>query len=224
MLAECTSSDPTSPIRALVVSPLRLITDGLLALTSSRSDIVIAGVAANVADAVGLLARCDAHVTMIDTALGHTAVRPLLAETRGSGTEPFILNAPDEPSDIVEYIEGGARGYATADKPFSRILDAIGALMRKEAVCSPRVMVSVFRRLAERSGRETPLDPGETALTHREAEILVLVAPGLVNKEIAEQLGIRIGTASRNTFITCSRSLACTGVGMRFGVPLEAVC
>lgn len=106
------------------------------------------------------------------------------------GTEIVMFTIHDDTEQIVRAMEAGASGYLLKNTPPAEIVAAIrdvqthGAPMSREVA---RKLVASFRAPA------LLRDPGDT-LTPRESEILTLLAGGLINKEIAERLGIKFDT------------------------------
>ncbi len=188
---------PLRPAQAVLVTPQRLVADGLRALAATRHDLCVCAAAEGVSEALAIVAERTPDVLLIDAALGPAAVCCLLAETRSIHAAALVINAPDEPDLIVRFIEHGARGYTTLRDPFTAVLEALLAVTRHEAACSPDVMASVCQHLIRRSHGVVVPTPA-TGLTNRETEVLTLVSRGLSDKQVAHQLGIGLSTVKKH--------------------------
>lgn len=189
---------PVTPVRAVLVTPQRLVAEGLLALAAARDDVSVCGAAGGIAEALVMVAEHEPDVLLIDAALGSTEVCCLLAETRSTRAAALVINAPDDPVAIVRLIEHGARGYTTARDPFEAVVEALLAVMRQEAACSPEVIASVCHRLFRPSRGAGATEPAAAGLTRREREVLALVSGGLSDKQVAHQLGIGLSTVKKH--------------------------
>lgn len=104
---------------------------------------------------------------------------------------------------ILRYVEAGATGYILAREPAGGMLRKVRAAGDGRALISPRVAARLINHLAQLSARTqhplTELDTGAFAsLTPRQKEVLGLVAEGMTNQEIAQRLGIRLGTVKNH--------------------------
>ena len=112
----------------------------------------------------------------------------------------IIIGVPDKEEDILTCIEQeGAAGYLLMNASLHDLLMSINAVMRGEALCSPRIASLAFDRV---SALARQVDRGysinESKLTRREAEIVRLIDEGLSNKEIAARLHIEVSTVKNH--------------------------
>ncbi|RIJ77913.1 DNA-binding response regulator [Nakamurella silvestris] len=179
-------------IRVFLVDDQALVRAGFSMLLSAQDDMAVVGEAADGAEAVERLASIEADVVLMDIRMprmdGVEATRLLLA---APGTAPRILVLTT--FDLDEYVfaalGAGASGFLLKDARPEELLSAIRSVAAGDAVVAP----SATRRLLEHVSHALPTGTTEPApklahLTTREQEVLVEVANGLTNAEIAAAL------------------------------------
>jgi two-component system nitrate/nitrite response regulator NarL len=107
---------------------------------------------------------------------------------------------------VVELVEAGIGGYATADQPLADAVAVVAAAADGELQCSPRVSAALAKRVAAVSAAQRRGN-GNAAVTPREREIAALIADGLSNKQVARRLTIELATV-RTTWTTSSANFA----------------
>jgi two-component system nitrate/nitrite response regulator NarL len=191
------AEDSRSPvIPVLVVTPVCLYRDGIVALLERDEGVTVVGTAAHVGEAVQLAARLDALV-LFDAMTAEScaeirAMRDALPEV-----SILALTVRRGEQQMLELAEAGVHGFVTVDASLAELGEAIRSAARGEAICSPSLAAAFMRRIAALSHDAQPRDAGP-ALTVREQEILALVEEGLSNKQIALQLRIQLSTAKNH--------------------------
>ena len=109
-----------------------------------------------------------------------------------------IVLAIDEQEDcVLPLVEAGAAGYVTHEASLAELFSVVRSAVRGEALCSPRIVASLARRLTQMADqRPVRAELGE--LTVRERQIARLLDEGLSNKEIAIQLCIEVATVKNH--------------------------
>jgi DNA-binding NarL/FixJ family response regulator len=182
-------------IRVLLADDQALVRSGFRLILEAREDIEVVGEAEDGAEAVELALRLDPDVILMDVRMpkmdGVEATRRLTAA--GSGARVVILTTFDLDEYVHEAIRAGASGFLLKDVQPAQLVDAVRVIAAGEALLAPTVTRRLLDRFAHSLPDEKPPQPLE-GLTARELEILRLVAGGLSNAEIAEQLVVTEAT------------------------------
>jgi DNA-binding NarL/FixJ family response regulator len=182
-------------IRVLVADDQDLVRTGLKMILDAQPDIDVVGEAADGRDAVALARQLRPDVCLLDIRMpaldGIEATRQLAGPDIDDPLAIVVVTT----FDLDEYVHGalkaGARGFLLKDAGPELLVQAIRAAANGDALIAPSVTV---RLLATFSHAETPSAQPIEPLTEREEQVLVTVARGRTNAEIADELHISLST------------------------------
>jgi DNA-binding NarL/FixJ family response regulator len=176
----------------LLVDDQALVRGGLRLIVDAEPDLQVVGEAADGAEAVTLAETLAPEVVLMDIRMpvmdGIAATQRLL--TRRPSTKVIMLTTFDLDAYIVEAFRVGASGFVLKTAPPGQLVAAIRTIVLGEALLAP----ASTRQLIEQSTRHVASSPLLASLSARETEVLQLLARGLSNAEIAEELVVEPST------------------------------
>jgi DNA-binding NarL/FixJ family response regulator len=189
------------PITVVVADDQELVRAGFCVILGAADGITVVGEAANGAQAVALAAECKPDVVLMDVRMpeldGLEAARLITASGGGSGQpapKVVMLTTFDLDDYVYAALRAGASGFLLKDSPRADLIAAVRAAAAGDALLAP----SVTRRLIEAFARrppETAPSPSQLAsVTARERDVLMLIARGRSNAEIATALFVSEAT------------------------------
>jgi DNA-binding NarL/FixJ family response regulator len=183
-----TSSDAQRPLRLLVVDDHEVVRQGLVALLDRRAGFEVVAQAGSVAESIEAAARFEPDLVIMDVRLpdgsGIEACREI--RTARPQTRVIMLTSYPDEEAVLSAIIAGASGYLLKQVRGRDLVSALEAVGRGESLLDPAVTEKVLervRRLATGSTSDELAD-----LTSQERKILLLVANGMTNKEIAAEI------------------------------------
>ncbi|MEV4199997.1 response regulator transcription factor [Micromonospora globbae] len=200
------------PVRVLLADDQHLVRTGFRVILEVEDDIEVVGEAADGERAVGMTRALRPDVVLMDVEMpgmdGLEATRRITAPDSADGTAVLILTTFDRDDYLFAALRAGASGFLLKNGTPEALVEAIRVVARGDGLLAPELTRRVIATFA-RPGGETGSGraAGEAALaelTPREREVLVLLARGASNAEIADEL--HLGEATVKTHV--SRVLA----------------
>ncbi|GHH88139.1 DNA-binding response regulator [Streptomyces sulfonofaciens] len=200
--------------RVIVADDQTVVREGIVMLLGLLPGIEVVGAAGDGDEAVRLVEELAPDVVLMDLRMprcdGVEATRRIRAEY--PDTEVVVLTTYVDDESLFPALKAGARGYLTKDAGGDEIVRAVHSVLSGDAGLAPAIQ----RRLLEKLSQPEPSVPAPEppdGLTARETEVLVLIAEGLTNQEIARRL--HVSTATVKTHI--NNLFAKTGLKDRAG-------
>jgi DNA-binding NarL/FixJ family response regulator len=185
-------TDSGTKIRVLIVDDHPVVRYGLRTMLESEDNIVVTGLAGSAKEALLEISRVQSDVVLMDLRMPEMEGAEAISELRRIQPDLriLVLTNYEADEDILRALQAGATGYILKNTPQEEIVRAVEMVYENKRCVPP----GIAQRLLETIGREQ--------LSQRELEVLTLVAKGLTNKEIAQQLFISDKTA-RNHVVSC---------------------
>ena len=198
-------SEGAGGIRVVLVDDHALFRRGLELVLAEESDITIVGQASDGDEAVRLVRDLTPDVVLMDIRMprmsGIDAARVI--HDTVPGTKVIMLTVSEDDADLFAAVRAGASGYLLKEVSIDEVAGAVRAVTRGHSLISPsmasKLLVefnAISQRAEDRSRSSAP------KLTERELQVLKLVAKGMSNREIANELFIAENTVKnhvRNT-------------------------
>ncbi|MFB3917856.1 MAG: response regulator [Terriglobales bacterium] len=185
------------PVRIAIADDHVVLLESLGALLDTQPDFDVVGKAVNGAEALQIVTERHPDVLLLDLFMPHgdgfEVLRTL--EKAGSRVASVVLTASDSQADYVQVVKLGARGLVLKGDAPGKLFAAIRAVAGGELAFSPEVANQVVTAMAT----EPRTEPTSLArLSDRERQIAFLIARGLKNRDIANELSISENTVKRH--------------------------
>lgn len=181
----------------IILTPVRLLGDGLTACFSGRPPLSVQAVVDDLSALRDAIGEVDVDVVLVDVSLGidQVDVRDIAVEWPDI---PLVaLGLTEDRQGVIQCGRVGFAGYVARDATIDKLCAAIVDIAEGRVACPPEIAGGLIRALFHRDSRhrEPSPDPG---LTRRETEVLRLIGQGLSNKEIGKELCLSVATVKHH--------------------------
>jgi two-component system, NarL family, response regulator DevR len=176
------------PLRVMLVDDHEVVRDGIRAMLTSEEDVVVAGEAGGVQDAIAEAARTQPDVVVMDVRLADGSGIEATREIRAThpDTRVLMLTSFADDEALFASIMAGASGYVLKQVRSDDLVRAIRSVGAGESLLDPSVTNAVLDRL--RKGKHLMKDERLARLSPQEERILTLIADGRTNREVGQEL------------------------------------
>jgi two-component system, NarL family, response regulator DegU len=190
-----TISAKSTEAKVFLATENRLLRDTLARLLRKQTGILVAGVVENTENISGQIVESGCDIVLADyspSSSNSLLLRNLHEEN--SQLKIILIGMDDDPEIFLKGVRLGARGYVLKDASALEIVAAIRRVGRGEAICPPNLCMALIEHVWSDERRNLQPAPSAGAnsskLTHRQVQLMNLVADGLSNKEIATSLNL----------------------------------
>jgi len=183
---------PCSSIRVFLMMENRLLREALIRLFRKRSDFVVVGQDGPVNPTACQVLDTQFDVLLVDSFQTTWPAAKIACETGGQATFKAVLIGMEPDEELfMAAVRSGVMGYLLKDASASELVAAVRAVYRGEAVCPPQLCSTLFHFVAHII-EQMPVKRSAPRpdLTMRQQQLMVFVAKGLTNKEIASSLNL----------------------------------
>jgi DNA-binding NarL/FixJ family response regulator len=189
-------ADVTEPVRVLVVDDDALVRAGLTMMLDGANGITVVGEAS---DGDEVPAAVDAHrpdVVLMDLRMPRVDGIVATRRVRGRANPPevVVLTTFDTDDHVVRALRAGASGFLLKDTPPDRIVDAVRRVSTGDPILSPQVTRRLMAKVAVDAGGYEQARTALAKLSPREHDVVLAVAQGRSNAEIARELLMSVAT------------------------------
>lgn len=196
--AEAASSSAQPEVRIVIADDQDLVRNGFRLILSSYDNLRVVGEARNGREVHDVVAKTHPDVVLMDIRMplmdGIEATRRLFADEATADVKVLVLTTFDIDEYVYDALGAGAAGFMLKDSEPDDIADAVRIVARGDALIQPSVMRRLIETFAAQRGRPSMSNPKLDELTEREREVMIMVARGLTNAQIGDELVISAAT------------------------------
>lgn len=192
-----TEATEQRPIRILIADDQQIVRAGLATILDGQPDMEVVAEASDGREAIEMARKFRPDVCLFDIRMPNLDGLAATRELAGPGVENpmavVVITTFDTDEYVHEALKAGARGFLLKDAGPALLVQAMHAAASGDALIAPSVTARLLSEFAGGPSGDKPAEPIE-ALTAREEEVLLTVARGQTNAEIADELHVSLST------------------------------
>jgi DNA-binding NarL/FixJ family response regulator len=180
-------------IKIVLVEDNRILRDGIKAVINAQADLKVVAASGGNHDTMVQARTKKPHVILLDLGLRNGSGLRLVKDLSRELPQVKVIGMGLIPSqlDVIEFVEAGASGFILKDASIDDVLGTIRSVAGGTKILPPTLTESLFTRVIEQALQKGKgALPDAVRMTKREREIIVLIAEGMSNKEIADRLSL----------------------------------
>ncbi len=179
-------------IRVLIIDDHTLFRSGIKLLLERQAGFTVVGEAGGALDGVKQAKKLKPEVILLDLHMPDTSGLQVIALLREEmpTAQIIMLTVSEDAEDLLEALRAGARGYLLKNIETDFLLDAIRRAAKSESVMSPLMANKLADAIRQPEKTSNPTDSSLDKLSPREREVIMMLARGASNKEIARSLDL----------------------------------
>lgn len=176
----------------LVIEDNRLLRDGIAAILKKQPDMTVAATVGNGENILTLIDKFQPEVVLLDLGLRNRNSLEVVKIIKKYSTEIKIIVMDLIPlqNDVLEFVQAGVSGFTLKDADITEFMKTIRSVLNGERVLPPNLIGSLFSQIVEHAvnGVKPSVIIESVRMTKRERQVILLIADGFTNKEIAQKL------------------------------------
>lgn len=202
--------------RIFLLAENRLLREALARILKKRVEIELSGTLPFGLDVIPRIASSKARVVVMDSVTVNQASLGFVRQLREQipGVRVVLIGMEEDSRLFLESVRAGAVGYVFKDASAADVVNAVRAVARGEAVCPPRMTLTLFQFAARQAEYPNVLTEVRFGLTRRQQQLIPMIGRGLTNKEIAVELNLSEQTIKNHIH----RMMRRVGVGDRLAI------
>lgn len=195
-------------IRILLIEDNIILRDGIMVMLNEQPDLHVVGTIGRGINILNRVLHLKPHVVLLDVGLRNINEISLVESIRNELPEAKVIGMCFVPSqsDIVEFVEAGASGFILKDATIKEFIGTVRSVAHGVKILPPTLTGTLFSHVIDVAlKKKEKVIAKAVRMTNREREIMVLIADGLSNKQIAEKLHIATFTVKSHVHNTLEK-------------------